>query len=123
MGRSRGGLTSKIHALVDAEGRPIDIVLTPGQCHDGKAAPDLLEALEKDAIVLADKAYDSDAIRKRIEDKGAWANINATGRRPSHSPSGSTDTATWSSASSTNSNSSEASRHDTTKNPKTSSPP
>ena len=56
MGRSRGGLTSKIHALVDAEGRPIDIVLTPGQRHDGKAAPDLLEALEQDAIVLADKA-------------------------------------------------------------------
>ena len=73
MGRSRGGLTSKIHALVDAEGRPIDIMLTPGQTHDGKAAPDLLEALQQDAIVLADKAYDSDAIRKRIEDKGAWS--------------------------------------------------
>ena len=81
MGRSRGGLTSKIHALVDAEGRPIDIVLTPGQRHDGKAAPDLLEALEQDAIVLADKAYDSDAIRKRIEEKGAWANIPAKRNR------------------------------------------
>lgn len=81
MGRSRGGLTGKIHALVDAEGRPIDIVLTPGQRHDGKAAPDLLEALEQDAIVLADKAYDSDAIRKRIEDKGAWANIPAKRNR------------------------------------------
>ena len=86
MGRSRGGLTSKIHALVDAEGRPIDIVLTPGQCHDGKAAPDLLEALEKDAIVLADKAYDSDAIRKRIEDKGAWANIPAKRNRKNPFP-------------------------------------
>lgn len=30
MGRSRGGLTTKIHALVDAEGRPIDLVLTAG---------------------------------------------------------------------------------------------
>jgi transposase len=30
MGRSRGGLTTKIHALVDAEGRPIRIALTPG---------------------------------------------------------------------------------------------
>ena len=38
MGRSRGGLTTKIHALVDAEGRPIRIALTPGQAHDGTAA-------------------------------------------------------------------------------------
>ena len=31
MGRSRGGLTTKIHALVDAEGRPIHLLLTAGQ--------------------------------------------------------------------------------------------
>jgi transposase len=33
MGRSRGGLSTKIHALVDAEGHPIRIALTPGQAH------------------------------------------------------------------------------------------
>lgn len=75
MGRSRGGLTTKIHVLVDAEGRPVDFVLTPGQTHDSQPAPDLLECLEDEAIVLGDKAYDSDAIRERIEDKGGWANI------------------------------------------------
>src|SRR5690349_10200047 len=32
----RGGLTTKIYALVDAEGRPIDLALTAGQAHDGK---------------------------------------------------------------------------------------
>ncbi len=37
MGRSRGGLTTKIHALVDANGNPIALKLTEGQAHDGKA--------------------------------------------------------------------------------------
>jgi transposase len=56
MGRSRGGLTTKIHALVDAEGRPIRIALTPGQAHDGTAAEELLAGLKSGAILLADKA-------------------------------------------------------------------
>ncbi|MDH7791607.1 transposase [Ochrobactrum sp. AN78] len=34
MGRSRGGLTSKIHAIVDAESRPINLGLTGGQVAD-----------------------------------------------------------------------------------------
>ena len=75
MGRSRGGLTTKIHALVDAEGRPVDIVLTPGQVHDSQPATDLLEIMQKDAIFLGDKAYDSDAIRNFVEEKGDWANV------------------------------------------------
>lgn len=37
MGRSRGGLTSKIHALVDADGRPVALRLTGGQVHDSNA--------------------------------------------------------------------------------------
>ena len=42
MGRSRGGLTTKIHALVDANGLPIAIKLTEGQAHDGRSATDML---------------------------------------------------------------------------------
>ena len=42
MGRSRGGLTTKIHTMVDAEGRPITLTLTPGQAHDGRSAAPLL---------------------------------------------------------------------------------
>ena len=38
MGRSRGGLTTKIHALVDAMGLPIALKLTEGQAHDGRSA-------------------------------------------------------------------------------------
>ena len=42
MGRSRGGLTTKIHALVDANGLPILLKLTAGQAHDGRSAADML---------------------------------------------------------------------------------
>ena len=75
MGRSRGGLTTKIHALVDAEGRPIRIALTPGQAHDGTAADTLLNDLKPGAILLADKAYDSNAIRQQAQEQDVWANI------------------------------------------------
>ena len=75
MGRSRGGLTTKIHALVDAEGRPVDLVLTAGQAHDSKPAAAMLGALQPDAILLADRAYDTDAIRALAAEQKAWANI------------------------------------------------
>ena len=75
MGRSRGGLTTKIHALVDAEGRPIRVHLTPGQAHDGKAAEALLSDLQEGTTLLADRAYDSNAIRNQASDHGVWANI------------------------------------------------
>ena len=75
MGRSRGGLTTKIHALVDAEGRPIRIALTPGQAHDGTAAEGLLADLKPSVTLLADKAYDSNAIRQQAQEQDVWANI------------------------------------------------
>jgi transposase len=64
MGRSRGGLTTKIHALVDANGLPIMLKLTEGQAHDGRSAADMLDAIGEDQILLADRAYDSDALRE-----------------------------------------------------------
>ncbi len=75
MGRSRGGLTTKIHALVDAEGRPIRMALTPGQAHDGTTAEELLANLTPGATLLADKAYDSNAIRQQVQEQDVWANI------------------------------------------------
>jgi transposase len=98
MGRSRGGLTSKIHALVDAEGRPIRITLTPGQAHDNTVAEELLGDLKPGTTLLADKAYDSNAIRQQAQEQDVWANIppksNRKGsfvfsatRRSKHTPS------------------------------------
>jgi transposase len=75
MGRSRGGLTTKIHALVDANGLPIALKLTEGQAHDCPAAHDLLTTMGKGQILLADRAYDSDALRESLAARGAWANV------------------------------------------------
>jgi len=75
MGRSRGGLTTKIHALVDANGLPIAIKLTEGQAHDGRSAVDMLQGLAAGQILLADRAYDSNALRASMQAQGAWANI------------------------------------------------
>jgi transposase len=75
MGRSRGGLTSKIHALVDAEGRPVDLRLTAGQIADCSQADALTDGLGEGDILLADKGYDSDAIRTKAAERKAWANI------------------------------------------------
>jgi transposase len=75
MGRSRGGLTAKIHALVDANGLPIVIKLTEGQAHDGRSAVDMLDGVLAGQILLADRAYDSNALREAMTDRGAWANI------------------------------------------------
>ena len=81
MGRSRGGLTTKIHALVDADGLPIALKITEGQAHDGRSADDMLDTLEEGDILLADTAYDSDERRATIEARGAFANIKPMARR------------------------------------------
>ena len=75
MGRSRGGLTTKIHALVDALGMPIGLKLTEGQAHDGRSAADMLDTLQEGCILLADRAYDSDRLRDALAERGAVANI------------------------------------------------
>jgi transposase len=75
MGRSRGGLTTKVHALVDANGLPLELVLTPGQAGDCPVAARLLGHLRENTIVLADKAYDADWLRRQIEAAGAAPNI------------------------------------------------
>ena len=81
MGRSRGGLTTKIHALVDANGLPIRLKLTEGQAHDGRSAADMLDAIGEDQVLLADRAYDSNALREKLGERGAWANIRPLANR------------------------------------------
>ncbi len=74
-GRSRGGLTTRIHALVDAIGRPILLKLTEGQAHDGRSAHDMFGSVTAGTMLLADRAYDSDALREAFAARGACANI------------------------------------------------
>jgi transposase len=75
MGHSWGSLTTKIHALVDTEGRPIDLRLSAGLLHDGWFVDDMLQIMKSDTILLADKAYDSNAVRAKAKERDAWANI------------------------------------------------
>ncbi len=89
MGRSRGGLTTKVHALVDANGLPIILKLTAGQAHDGRSATDMLAGVGDGQILLADRGYDSDALRQTLKDRGAWANVKPMPNRkhiPAFSP-------------------------------------
>ena len=64
MGRSRGGLTSKIHAVVDTNGLPVRLALTAGRAHDNRLADK-----------LADRGYDADWIRAFAAKRCAWADI------------------------------------------------
>ena len=75
MGRSRGGLTTKIHVVTDARGLPIRLCLTSGQDHDISVAEDLLSHMKKGEMLLADKAYGAKWLREMLFNKGAWANI------------------------------------------------
>ncbi len=81
MGRSRGGLTTKVHALTDARGLPLILTLSPGQAGDCPGAADLLDRLQPGTILLADKAYDADWLRRAIEAPGAAPNIPAMPHR------------------------------------------
>lgn len=74
IGRSRGGPTTKIHALVDGLGNPTKIALTEGQVHDVTQALEMLKEA-RSRSVLADKAYDSNAVVAAIESNGSIAVI------------------------------------------------
>ena len=71
IGRSRGGWTTKVHALTDVIGRPYALILTPGNVSDIKAAPALLERAGRMRYLLADKGYDADRLRRSLRDAGA----------------------------------------------------
>jgi transposase len=75
MRRSRGGLTSKIHSLVDTNGLPVRLALTAGEAHDDRLADKLLPRLKSGSMLLADRGYDADWIRALAASKGTLANI------------------------------------------------
>src|SRR5262249_24057520 len=76
LGRSRGGFTSKIHGLGDARGRPIAFDLTSGEAADCKSYDTLIDLPERaPGALVADKAYDTDAIRDDLTQRGIRAVI------------------------------------------------
>ena len=56
--------------MVDEQGLPVRLILSPGQAHDSRAAPALLDNLKPGAIVIGDRAYDSNALLALVADAG-----------------------------------------------------
>jgi transposase len=73
-------LTTKIHALTDALGRPLRFILTGGEAHDSTTAAALLADLAPGGVI-ADRAYDNNALRALIQETGAQAIIPSTRSR------------------------------------------
>lgn len=82
LGRSKGGFTTKIHAVVDALGQALRFSLTSGQRHDISQAFLLLEGIEN-ANVIADKAYDSNAFIHQIHQQNCTPVIPPRSNRKS----------------------------------------
>jgi transposase len=70
VGRSRGGRNTKNHALADAKGRLIAILLTGGEAHDCPIAQRLINRVEAAERMLGDKAYDSNELRNELGQRG-----------------------------------------------------
>ena len=71
IGISRGGRSTKIHAIVDSKGRPLNFTVTGGQVHDSQVVGDILDTPRPPLAITADKAYDSEKVRQQIKDEGA----------------------------------------------------
>jgi transposase len=70
IGRTKGGLNSKLHAVCDGQGKPVAMLLSEGQMSDYKGAALLLPALPEAKELLADRGYDADWFRTALVEKG-----------------------------------------------------
>lgn len=80
IGRSRGGPSTKLHAVVDALGNPVRLALSAGQTHEMRLASAMLEGIQ-DAYVIGDRAYSSSALVAELEARGCEVVIPAN---PTH---------------------------------------
>lgn len=82
IGRSRGGLSTKIHATCDALGNPTGFHLTPGQASDMDGVDALMEQITPADALLADRAYDVDKrVLEPLAESGTAAVIPSKGTR------------------------------------------
>jgi len=80
IGRSRGGFSTKIHALVDTKARPLHVALTPGERHELVAAPELIDYARGNALI-GDTGYDSNEFRAELKTRGIKAVISSKPER------------------------------------------
>ena len=81
IGRARGGLNSKLHAICDGDGKPVVLRLTAGQVSDYRGADTGFEALPEADVLIADKGYDSDRWREALAERGVKSCIPGRANR------------------------------------------
>ncbi|MGD9811705.1 MAG: IS5 family transposase [Sphingomonadaceae bacterium] len=75
IGRTKGGLNSKLHAVCDQKGRPLVMLLSEGQMSDYKGAALMLDALPRAKALLGDRGYDADWFREALAERNITACI------------------------------------------------
>jgi transposase len=80
MGRTKGGLNTKIHAVVDNDARPVALALSAANEADVTVAPELLQHVDCGCVV-ADKAYDSNDLRAFVKEMGGTTCIPSRSNR------------------------------------------
>ncbi|MBV1825228.1 IS5 family transposase [Komagataeibacter oboediens] len=87
IGRTKGGLNSKLHAVCDGQGRPVRLHLTAGQVSDFKGAEVLLADLSDETEeVIGDRGYDSNRVRSSLAERNITACIPPKKNRKSKLP-------------------------------------
>jgi transposase len=81
LGRTKGDLNSKLHAVCDGQGRPFLLLLTEGQMSDHRGAAMMLSALPPARELLADRSYDSSRFRAELTTRGITPCIPSTKSR------------------------------------------
>ena len=77
-------MNTKLHAICDSQGRPLELLITAGQVSDYIGARALLSSLPKVKWLLGDRGYDADWLREALQDKGISAFI--PGRKQRKTP-------------------------------------
>ncbi|MCV6546691.1 MAG: transposase, partial [Cohaesibacter sp.] len=85
IGKSRGGLTTKILALVDALGNLVRFSIMPGQCGETTGVSDLIAGISCQAFI-GDKVYDADWLRDLLNSRGIEAVIPPPEKDEDHLP-------------------------------------
>lgn len=75
IGRTKGGMNTKLHAIYDSQGGPLDLFVTAGQVSDYIGARALLSSPLHVEWLLGDRGYDADWFRESLKDRGIRACI------------------------------------------------
>ena len=84
IGRTKGGMNTKLHAICDSHGRPLNFFVTAGQVRDYTSAKALLNSLPDVDWLLGDRGYDANWFRDALQDRGIKTCI--PGRRQRKKP-------------------------------------